>query len=168
MPFAVFVDEVVLSRQRRHALLARLLMSAIDAEGFKVMTKFFIANEPLTLLTFFIICMVACFYLSGQLRLCDSWGRHLRHFMCGGCLQTNSRFYSCAPCWLVLRFLLTRQLMHMPLSPWLHLLVRYILERININFRLITGYHSCPNSMNSYTTSPPICRTFALTHSSSS
>lgn len=88
------------------------------------MAELFVANEPLALFAFFIVRMITGFYLFLSLLLAYSLGMHLRHFICGGCLQVNMfSFFSVSCSLLMSLFLLTRQLMHMAFYPWLHLFV---------------------------------------------
>ncbi len=132
------------------------------------MTKFLISNEPLALFAFFVVRMLTLFYVTENILIFSYLGRHLRHFICGGCLHgARVVFFLSSCCWLPRTlFLLTRQLMHMALSPWVHLLVRNINNKRLFRIRLFPNndylHQSCPNRTNYWMTFPPICRTLSL------
>ena len=127
MLLTISIYKVVFSRQRRQAFMTWLFVSTFIFQSFKIMTEFVISNEVFAIFTLLVIWVAALFCITKRL-LCYYWGKHRRHFMWGGCLQVSKStfFYWTGWFWSCL-FLLTRQLMHIALSPWLHLLVRYMI-----------------------------------------
>jgi hypothetical protein len=132
MPFAIFVNEVSFSAERRDAFRTGFHVRTAGPKLLKVVGKFVILEHMLTVFAYLVIGVKTGLCIGLELRSLLSEGRHLRHFMWDGCLHFGFISVVGIISFLSCFCLLTIQLMHMPFSPWLHFAV---LKLINNNIR---------------------------------